>query len=112
MRAQVGDQLLAESGNTGLILEVLGHDGHPPYVVRWHRSGHIAMVSPGQYARIIDGRGLIFLREVLARDTAAELVIEAFYPADPATTQALEAAHRAEPPRRPTPSGTSETAVT
>lgn len=53
MRARVGDHLLAESGNTGLIIEVLGHDGHPPYVVRWLRSGHIAMVSPGQYARII-----------------------------------------------------------
>lgn len=55
MRARVGDRLLPGGGSSsvGLIVGVLGEDGLPPYVVRWMRTGHIAMVSPGQYARII-----------------------------------------------------------
>jgi hypothetical protein len=53
MRAKAGDQLLAGSGGTGLIIDVLGSDGQPPYVVKWLRSDHIAMVEPDQYARII-----------------------------------------------------------
>jgi hypothetical protein len=32
---------------------VLGPDGQPPYIVRWLRGGHISMVVPDQYARII-----------------------------------------------------------
>ena len=55
MRAQAGDRLLAASGGSsvGLIVEVLGEDGQPPYVVKWLRSGHLAMVVPDQYARIM-----------------------------------------------------------
>ena len=53
MMAKPGDQLLTASGSTALILEVVGTDGHPPYIVRWVRSGHIAMVTPDQYARVI-----------------------------------------------------------
>ena len=55
MRAHVGDRLVAaaDSGNAGLIVSVLGEDGQPPYVVKWLRSGHIAMISPDAYARII-----------------------------------------------------------
>lgn len=55
MRARVGDQLLQGGGSSsvGLIVGVLGEDGLPPYVVKWLRTGHIAMVSPGQYARIV-----------------------------------------------------------
>jgi hypothetical protein len=55
MRAQVGDRLLAASGSgsVGLIVAVLGADGQPPYVVKWQRTGHIAMVVPDPYARII-----------------------------------------------------------
>jgi hypothetical protein len=52
MRAKAGDQLLAGSGSRALILDVLGSDGQPPYVVKWLRSDHIAMVFPDQYARI------------------------------------------------------------
>jgi hypothetical protein len=55
MRAEVGDRLLAASGSgsVGLIVAVLGDDGQPPYVVKWQRTGHIAMVFPDTYARII-----------------------------------------------------------
>jgi hypothetical protein len=55
MRAHVGDQLLPGGGSSsvGLIVGVLGKDGLPPYVVKWLRTGHIAMVSPGQFARVI-----------------------------------------------------------
>lgn len=53
MRANEGDQLLAGSGGTALILRVLGVDGHPPYVVRWDRTGHISMIVPDQYTRVV-----------------------------------------------------------
>ncbi len=53
MKARAGDQLLTASGSTALILDIVGADGHPPYIVRWTRSGHIAMVSPDLYARIV-----------------------------------------------------------
>lgn len=55
MQAHVGDRLLVGHGRqrTGLILAVLRADGQPPYVVRWLASGHVAMVFPDQYARIV-----------------------------------------------------------
>jgi hypothetical protein len=55
MRAQVGDRLLVGHGRqrAGLIIGVLRADGQPPYIVRWLSSGHIAMVFPDQYARIV-----------------------------------------------------------
>jgi hypothetical protein len=59
MRAHVGDRLIVEGDETrtGLIIEVPRTDGTPPYVVRWLASGHIAMVSPGDFARIISTAG-------------------------------------------------------
>jgi hypothetical protein len=59
MRAKVGDLLVvpgAES-SVGLVIRVLGPDGAPPYVIKWQRDGHIAMVTPGQYARIVHDDG-------------------------------------------------------
>lgn len=55
MQANVGDRLISGTGSSsvGLIVAVLGDHGQPPYVVRWLRGGHIAMVTPGPYARII-----------------------------------------------------------
>jgi hypothetical protein len=55
MYAHVGDRLIAEGDATraGLIIGVPHDDGTPPYIVRWLTNGHIAMVSPGQFARII-----------------------------------------------------------
>lgn len=55
MKANAGD-LLAVPGQerrVGLILRVLGRSGAPPYVVKWQSDGHIAMVTPGPYARIV-----------------------------------------------------------
>jgi len=53
MRAKAGDKLVTGSGSTALIVDVLGTDGHPPYVVKWLAGGNIAMVDPDPYARVI-----------------------------------------------------------
>lgn len=55
MRAQVGDKLViaGDPARTGLIIGVPHDDGSPPYVVKWLSTGHIAMVSPGEFARIL-----------------------------------------------------------
>ena len=55
MRAQVGDRLI-QDGDTdriGLVIGLQKADGSPPYVIKWLSSGHIALVSPGPYARIL-----------------------------------------------------------
>jgi len=54
MYAQIGDRLIVEGdpARTGLIIGVPHEDGSPPYIVKWLANGHIAMVSPGQFARI------------------------------------------------------------
>jgi hypothetical protein len=59
MRANVGDRLVIEGDETrtGLIIGVPAGDGSPPYIVKWLASGHIAMVSPGDFARIIPTAG-------------------------------------------------------
>jgi hypothetical protein len=52
MRARVGDRLVVrghhqgEPQRDGEILEVLGDDGAPPYLVRWE-DGHESEVFPG-----------------------------------------------------------------
>lgn len=55
MRARVGDTLLVpgRKTRTGLIVRIVGKDGAPPYVVKWLADGHIAMVTPGEYSRIV-----------------------------------------------------------
>jgi Domain of unknown function (DUF1918) len=55
MYAKVGDRLIVEGdpARTALIVGVPHEDGLPPYVVKWQADGHIAMVSPGQFARVI-----------------------------------------------------------
>jgi hypothetical protein len=55
MRAHVGDWLIPEGdhGRSGLVIGLHHEDGSPPYVVRWQRSGHIALVFPGPYDRIV-----------------------------------------------------------
>lgn len=55
MHAHVGDRLVIDGDETrtGLIIGVPHADGSPPYVVKWLAGGHIAMVSPGDFARII-----------------------------------------------------------
>ena len=59
MRASVGDVLVlpGSEGRTGMIIGVIGKDGAPPYVIKWHSDGHIAMVTPDPYSRIIRASG-------------------------------------------------------
>lgn len=55
MRAQPGDRLLVGQGRhrIGLIIDLPRPDGQPPWIVKWLNDGHIAMVFPEQYARLI-----------------------------------------------------------
>jgi hypothetical protein len=55
MYAHVGDRLIVEgdAGRTGLIIGVPHDDGSPPYIVKWLSDGHIAMVSPGDFVRVV-----------------------------------------------------------
>lgn len=53
MRAQVGDQLVVGNGRIGIVVGVPSRDGLPPYIIKWLKDGHIAMVSPDQYSRIV-----------------------------------------------------------
>lgn len=56
MKADVGDRLVTE-GSDGprecLIIGLHRSDGAPPYVVRWRFDGHIALVYPGPYTRLV-----------------------------------------------------------
>jgi Domain of unknown function (DUF1918) len=55
MRAKIGDLLVVagSEGRTGLIIGIVGKDGAPPYVIKWLSDGHIAMVTPDPYSRIV-----------------------------------------------------------
>ncbi len=59
MKANVGDWLVLKGTTTeladqrGLITEVRGADGAPPYVVRWLASNHEATVFPGSDAIVV-----------------------------------------------------------
>jgi len=61
MRAQVGDNLVAESNKVdspsrhGEIIEVRGEDGAPPYLVRWS-DGHEGLVYPGSDAHVLPAK--------------------------------------------------------
>ena len=58
LRASPGDRLVirghyqGEPERDGEILEVLGDDGAPPYVVRWQVDGHVSRTYPGSDARV------------------------------------------------------------
>jgi hypothetical protein len=58
MHANAGDWLVIESAvidrrsRRGLILEVSGTDGRPPYRVRWSDDNHEALVYPGPDAHV------------------------------------------------------------
>jgi hypothetical protein len=57
MKADVGDRLVQDGDpdRVGLIIGLRNADGSPPYVVRWLRGGHIALVFPGPYTQIVRG---------------------------------------------------------
>ena len=37
----------------GEVVGVPSADGSPPYIIKWLKDGHIAMVLPDQYSRIV-----------------------------------------------------------
>ncbi len=55
VRARVGDWLLpdGEQRRAGVIIGLRNPDGSPPYVVKWLSDGHIALVFPGPYTKIV-----------------------------------------------------------
>jgi Domain of unknown function (DUF1918) len=59
MRADIGDVLVlpGREGPAGLVIGVVGEDGAPPYVIKWLSDGHVAMVTPDQYSRILPAAG-------------------------------------------------------
>ena len=72
MRAKVGDLLVVPGleSRTGLVIRVLGPAGAPPYVIKWLSDGHIAMVTPGQYSRIVPARAEGAAGDVAGADSA------------------------------------------
>ena len=56
MKAEVGDRLVTE-GQDGprecQIIRLQNTDGSPPYVVRWLTDGHIALVFPGPFTKLV-----------------------------------------------------------
>jgi hypothetical protein len=52
MRARIGDRLVVGEDRIGEVVGVPSADGSPPYIIKWLKDGHIAMVFPDQYARI------------------------------------------------------------
>ena len=53
MRARIGDRLVVGEDRIGEVVGVPSADGSPPYIIKWLKDGHIAMVLPDEYARII-----------------------------------------------------------
>ena len=53
MRARVGDRLVVGEDRIGEVVGVPSSDGSPPYIIKWLKDGHIAMVLPDQYCRIV-----------------------------------------------------------
>jgi hypothetical protein len=55
MKARVGDRLLPDGDQrrTGVIIGLQHADGSPPYVVKWLSDGHIALVFPGPYTKVV-----------------------------------------------------------
>jgi hypothetical protein len=58
MRAHVGDRLLPDGDQrrAGVIIGLQNTDGSPPYIVKWLSDGHIALVFPGPYTKVMRGR--------------------------------------------------------
>jgi len=63
MHATKGDWLVVESSvldrpsRKGLILEVEGPDGSPPFLVRWADNGHEGLIFPGPDAHVAPDGG-------------------------------------------------------
>ena len=59
MRAHVGDHIVVHSTHqgeperTGEVLEVRGHEGGPPYLVKWAPDGHAGRFYPAGTAAVV-----------------------------------------------------------
>jgi hypothetical protein len=60
MKARTGDWIVIEPSHVGghrrrgLVLEVRGADGAPPYRVRWSEDDQESLVFPGEGAHVVD----------------------------------------------------------
>lgn len=58
MEAKVGDMVVVHGHRAGdpdrraQVLQVQGHDGQPPYLVRWGDDGHVGLFFPGSDATV------------------------------------------------------------
>jgi hypothetical protein len=58
MKAKPGDRLVLagvhvdDPGRAGVIVDVRGVAGEPPYLVRWFEDEHVTLVFPGPDARV------------------------------------------------------------
>ncbi len=58
MKAQTGDRLIMKGTHVGdrqrvgVVIEIRGENGTPPYLVRWQDNGHETLCFPGADARI------------------------------------------------------------
>jgi len=65
MRADVGDQLVRQgrwSGTgeiIGVITEVRGEDGAPPYVISWYSDGHESLINPDSHHYWVRGKSVL-----------------------------------------------------
>ncbi len=74
MKARVGDRLIVEGDaeRIGVVIGLQHETGAPPYVIKWLSDGHVALVFPGPYARIIPaGQPVGSLRAAAATAEAA-----------------------------------------
>jgi hypothetical protein len=57
MKAQVGDHLVPDGDHhrACVIIGLHNPDGSPPYVVKWLRDGHVSLIFPGPYTRVVRG---------------------------------------------------------
>jgi hypothetical protein len=59
VKGKVGDKIvikghhIGEPDRDGVILEVRGTNGEPPYVVRWSADGHEGLFFPGTDAAVV-----------------------------------------------------------
>jgi hypothetical protein len=59
VKAKAGDKIvikghhIGEPDRDGVVLEVHGADGEPPYVVRWAEDGHEGLFFPGTDASVV-----------------------------------------------------------
>jgi len=69
----VGDQLVVGTDRIGIVVGVPAADGSPPYIIKWQKDGHIAMVLPDQYSGIVPAGEPVAAGEPVVSRLADEL---------------------------------------